>query len=259
MSKQEKGSKYRCFLLSISKNKEIVKFLNEFISSPDEVTDKDCWQPNANGNPGETTLTNLSEFLSDENNIDLRNWWLDPGIARGKLPTWDFVSSYTSNENQKGLILIEAKAHNREFNTTSDKCGSQSKQHSSSISEAVREANYGLNNLKQFQNESNEDEFKLKIEKAYQLSNRFAFAWKLANEGIPVVLVYLGFLNAEEMGNNFFQKHDDWHNYVINKTKSIIPQQAWNQTFEVNGTPLTFLIKSAKVEINPEVSVSKES
>lgn len=33
------------------------------------------------------------------------------------------------------------------------------------------------------------------------MSNRFAWAWKLATMEVPVVLVYLGFLNATEMGD----------------------------------------------------------
>ena len=31
----------------------------------------------------------------------------------------------------------------------------------------------------------------------YQLSNRFAWSWKPASIGVPVVLLYLGFLNAQ--------------------------------------------------------------
>ena len=33
----------------------------------------------------------------------------------------------------------------------------------------------------------------------YQLANRFAWAWKLADMGLPTILIYLGFLNAAEM------------------------------------------------------------
>ncbi|WP_432670549.1 hypothetical protein [Flavobacterium sp. SM2513] len=47
----------------------------------------------------------------------------------------------------------------------------------------------------------------------YQLSNRIAYAWWLANQVVPVVLIYLGFLNCEEMnyGNNrLFHSDIDW-------------------------------------------------
>ena len=39
----------------------------------------------------------------------------------------------------------------------------------------------------------------LSSKRHYQLSNRFAWAWKLADLRLPVVLVYLGFLKANEM------------------------------------------------------------
>jgi hypothetical protein len=41
--------------------------------------------------------------------------------------------------------------------------------------------------------------FALSANSHYQLSNRFAFAWKVAKMGTPVVLLYLGFLDAQEM------------------------------------------------------------
>ena len=33
----------------------------------------------------------------------------------------------------------------------------------------------------------------------YQMSNRFAQAWKLTSLGKPVILIYLGFIGCEEM------------------------------------------------------------
>ena len=40
-------------------------------------------------------------------------------------------------------------------------------------------------------------------DRCYQFSNRIAFAWKLVSLGIPVVLVYLGFLNDPGMRRPF--------------------------------------------------------
>ena len=46
----------------------------------------------------------------------------------------------------------------------------------------------------------------------YQLSNRFAWLWKLASLGIPVVLLYLGFLNAQDMTDDgpLFRSEEEW-------------------------------------------------
>ena len=86
----------------------------------------------------------------------------------------------------------------------------------------------------------------------YQLSNRFAFAWKLAVMKIPVVLVYLGFLDAHEMedqSRSLLKSPLQWNTCVLNKSNGMIPQEAWNKTFDVQGTPLSVLIRSASVGI----------
>jgi hypothetical protein len=43
------------------------------------------------------------------------------------------------------------------------------------------------------------DGWTLSRDSHYQLTNRFAWAWKLASMGVPVVLGYLGFQGAAEM------------------------------------------------------------
>jgi hypothetical protein len=61
------------------------------------------------------------------------------------------------------------------------------------IGSAIRQANTNLNLISPGWN--------LSGDLHYQLSNRFAWSWKLASLGIPVVLVYLGFLNANDMSD----------------------------------------------------------
>ena len=56
----------------------------------------------------------------------------------------------------------------------------------------MKEANAGLRKLPTGQ-------WALSTRHHYQLSNRFAWSWKLAMLGVPVVLLYLGFLNAQDM------------------------------------------------------------
>ncbi len=94
--------------------------------------------------------------------------------------------------------------------------------------------------------------FALSATSRYQLSNRFAFAWKLAKMGKPVVLVYLGFLNAHEMGDGtrvLLRDQVQWCRCVLARSEGTIPRGAWDRTFDVDGTPLTVLIRSAAVEI----------
>ena len=59
------------------------------------------------------------------------------------------------------------------------------------IAECIEKANISLAN-------QTELDWALSYENRYQMANRFAWSWKLTELGYPVVLVYLGFLMAEE-------------------------------------------------------------
>jgi hypothetical protein len=61
----------------------------------------------------------------------------------------------------------------------------------------------------------------------YQMSNRFAWAWKLADLGIPVILVHLGFLNAHEMNDKGrpFADHEDWTRAVMRHSQALFPAE----------------------------------
>ena len=79
----------------------------------------------------------------------------------------------------------------------------------------------------------------------YQISNRFAWSWKLAAGGIPVVLVYLGFLHAADRpGWKAFGSHEDWYHSVVQHSESLFPAEIWNREWLVNGTPFVALIRS---------------
>jgi hypothetical protein len=64
----------------------------------------------------------------------------------------------------------------------------------------------------------------------YQLANRFAWAWKVASLGVPVILVYLGFLNANEMVDQGtpFVNADTWCQRVVDYSRDSIPARAWD-------------------------------
>ena len=105
-------------------------------------------------------------------------------------PNWDIASTCTI-KGQRGLLLVEAKAHSAELGE-SDSCGSRNRGNHERIRWAITEAAAGLQT-------ATGSSWILSPDGHYQLSNRFAWSWKLASLGIPVVLLYLGFLNAEEM------------------------------------------------------------
>ena len=84
----------------------------------------------------------------------------------------------------------------------------------------------------------------------YQLANRFAWSWKLATLGKPVVLVYLGFLNAIEMkrgGTTTFRSDDDWKGALLEYSGDVVDSACWETELDVEGTTMLPLIRTAAV------------
>ncbi len=80
----------------------------------------------------------------------------------------------------------------------------------------------------------------------------FAWAWKLASLGVPVVLVYLGFLNAGEMKDRGEPLSDarHWQNIVQNHSESVVPVSVWVEPVLINCTPLHALIRSTEIALS---------
>ena len=91
----------------------------------------------------------------------------------------------------------------------------------------------------------------LPCETHYQMSNRFAWSWKLAELGKPVVLVYLGFLCADEMADQgeSFPYHAAWERAVHEHSQRLFPQEVWGQQWLINGVPFIPLILSTEEAI----------
>ena len=123
-------------------------------------------------------------------------------------PNWDIASTCTF-EGERGLLLIEAKAHGSELKPEGKSLRSNASPNSiknhERIGLAVAEANAELQSATGRQWFISRDDH-------YQLSNRFAWSWKLASLGIPVVLLYLGFLNAQDMAcdGRLFRCEAEW-------------------------------------------------
>jgi hypothetical protein len=237
-----KGSRLRCLLLTSQADEKVTEFLTSLVAPHAFVTPKDHWAPRGFLKPDEAKLGESPKFLTNTKDRDaLTHWWLaKPG--RANTPNWDLVST-CHLKDQRGLIMVEAKAHEGEF--SDDRCGATNQQNFRRIEQALDETTRGWNALV--------PGFALSVNSHYQLSNRFAFAWKLAKMGIPVVLVYLGFLDAYEMEDGsrvLLKNHAQWRDCVLEKSKGTIPPNAWDKTFDVDGTPLTVLICSAIVRVH---------
>lgn len=266
MSKTEKGSKYRCLLATSIAPPKIHRFLED-ICRPLQVTvtGNDEYFPKGFKRAKELILTsdNAKDFFEKQfTGIDFGHlkteikdkWWLTPEKG-GNTPNWDLVSSCTledgSEKPPKALIIVEAKAHKGELDKSGKKLKSDasadSKANHESIKKAIEEANDGLNKA------YGSKRFDISIDKCYQLSNRFAFAWKLAELKIPVILVYLGFINATEM-DNYFDDYDDWKEALLKHSKGIIPEEVWNNgPIKIDKTPIHPICKIVDIQAVPHI------
>lgn len=179
----------------------------------------------------------------------LINWWLAvPGRVR--IPNWD-IASTCRIEGKRGLLLVEAKAHDEELNL--EKAGKkQGKSESKNslrnrvqIIECVRQANQALSVDTQMP-------WSLSIEHNYQMSNRFTWAWKLTELGMPVILIYLGFLRAVEMKDRGTPLNDQaiWTELVVSHSNPLFPSKIWNQRWTLNGQLFIPLVKTIDLSLD---------
>ena len=132
-------------------------------------------------------------------------------------------------------MLVEAKAHTSELESDGKKLDRDatagSRRNHERIGEAIEEANRDLRSITRL------EAWELSRDSCYQMSNRFAWAWKLARLGTPVVLVYLGFLNAIEMSDRGdpFSEHADWVDCVKEHAKGKVPEEAWDRAWELKN------------------------
>jgi hypothetical protein len=78
----------------------------------------------------------------------------------------------------------------------------------------------------------------------YQFSNRVAFAWKVASQGVPTVLIYLGLTGDRGISSDPLRDNDHWRETVLNSTREFFFPSLWERPIHCNGTPLWLLIRS---------------
>lgn len=183
----------------------------------------------------EARLGETPGFLTDEQRHIVTDWWLAvPQDAN--TPNWDIISTCTV-AGRRGLVLVEAKAHAGELKPN-DCCGARHGDNRQKIKDAIDDASRMLG-----------ENWRLSIDSHYQLSNRFAWAWRLASLGIPVVLVYLGFLNGNEMSKPF-TGHPAWEHCLLTYAEGTVPRSVWNSgEIQVNATPVIPLMRSVDVNV----------
>ena len=112
---QQKGSKPRCHLLTDGSNEQVARNLTRLIEGWGLVNSDDQWMPRGFMDLEEAQLHDAPHLLDvSAYGQALKSWWFAaPGGAQMS-PNWDIASTCTI-EGRKGLLLIEAKAHDAEL------------------------------------------------------------------------------------------------------------------------------------------------
>jgi len=253
---ERRGSKPRCHLLTHGSPDAVATRLAVLVSPFANVTPSDHWMPLGFDDISEATLPEAERLLPAEVRLELKRWWLAVPSRKAMTPNWDIASTCTI-EGKPGMVLIEAKAHDKELineevgkRYTNSSATEGSRRNHEQIGTAIAAASAALA-------ENTRLPWALSRDSHYQMGNRFAWAWKLTGLGIPVVLIYLGFLNAKEMidlGRPFVEA-EDWENVVKGHSKVLFPAEVWDRRWTCGGQSLIPLIRSLDVPLNNEGSV----
>jgi hypothetical protein len=175
----------------------------------------------------------LLELLEDDRADQLIDWWFYKYRDNSTTPYWDLVSTCKIN-GKKGFLLVEAKAHLNELSQTPCIATSRNKHH---IEAALNVINESLGTS-------------LSISTSYQLSNRIAYAWWLASQGYPTILMYIGFIDCEHWrAKDGFKKEEDWikafdsYAGLINSV-NLFKKENWIKTRKSNFICINRSIKS---------------
>ncbi len=247
LGKDSRGSRPRCVLLVDGKREEVASRLTRLVGHPAvTVSHNDCWWPYGkpaykegswDNDPVQEAELVKVDILSHSQRRDLRKWWLAVN-GRARTPTWDIASSCKIH-GESGVLLVEAKAHRNELWRQADKCHSKRPENRERICRAIAKAAAGLQSV-------TGNPWNISSETHYQLANRFAWSWKIASLGMPVVLVYLGFLNADEMEKDgeVFHSAQSWEDTLKSYGEGIVDNSCWGKWLEVGGVPFLPLIQA---------------
>lgn len=181
----------------------------------------------------------------------MRDWWRADPRPETRTPNWDIASTCLI-DGQRGLLLVEAKAHRGELSNGGKRFNKKSnKENHERIGRAIAEANECLRSATKL-------DWNPSSTYCYQMSNRFAWAWKLCSLGYSVALVYLGFIDANEMTLPFYDE-DEWVKFVKEHSARLFPAEIWGRNIRINGASLMPIIRHSCLRLNGEDASTRQS
>ncbi|MBI4331301.1 MAG: hypothetical protein HY673_08480 [Chloroflexi bacterium] len=205
------------------------------------VQANDLWMPKGHDKPEEARLDRWDlQVLSTANRRDLRDWWLVH--KRGaNTPNWDLASTCTV-QGTRGIALVEAKAHTQELKTEgkylAPNASKNSRENHDRIGQAIAQASRALEKVV--------PGVSLSRDKRYQLANRIAWSWKVASLGLPVVLVYLGFLGDTDMSDvgDPFRDDEHWRRVMGEHMSGVVPEGFPERWIDCGAAPMCMVVRS---------------
>jgi hypothetical protein len=185
-------------------------FLREFsdlLATPEVDVADARYMPRGYGKPAEARLESFGPVVLPGHPAWSRvaDWWLRHSKG-ANTPNWD-IAVTAMIEGRPGLVLVEAKANVPELSRAgkpmSTGASKRSQQNHEQIGHAIEQANTGWRSVA--------PEARLTRDSHYQLANRLAFVWKLASEGVPILLLYLGFTGDDGIADAGEPLRDDSH------------------------------------------------
>ncbi|MHC1576896.1 MAG: hypothetical protein ACXQTE_06030 [Methanosarcinaceae archaeon] len=218
------------------------------VASP-KVTHYSRYAPLGYRNPDEARLEKWCPNHFGNRSVweDLHDWWL-VNKKGANTPNWDIVL-IVEIENKKGLILVEAKANVPELDAGGKSKPSNSeasRQNHDRIGEAIEGASEGLSSIA--------SQIAIGRDTHYQLSNRLAYTWKIASLGIPVILLYLGFLGDTGITNvgSYFTDSKHWESEIAKHFSQVGADGLLCKRFRLTGAPFWILQGSREIiQISP--------
>jgi hypothetical protein len=248
---QQRGSKPRCHTLTHGDSARRAATLTALIAPWGEVGSDDLCMPDGFSDVGEAQLHAAVRLLPDDVRSALKSWWLAVPSPNATTPNWDIASTCRIGDD-RGLLLIEAKAHQGELQK--EECGksltfpvsANSMRNHVRIGACLDEASIAL----AFETGR---PWALSRDHHYQLSNRFAWAWKLTELAVPVILVYLGFLGCDDMAKDsaIIATEAEWEHLVKAHSAPIAPPEVWSHAWRLHGQAFVPLIRSLSVPLLP--------
>ena len=251
MSEEIIGSAFKVYrgsqkhILDLLDSSRLFQILNDLFADTDvQFRDDENCQPRGRKIPEEWTLRKFcKKYYNGQFDYQaFDNWWV-PDQYRN--PQWDLLATCTIKD-KAGILLVEAKANDKELVTEGKefdvKASEQSKINYAKIGNCIAEAAQGLN--------KHIGDVYISKDTHYQLSNRVASAWKLAQCGLPTVLLYLGFTGDEGIrdAGEPFADDNHWQRVMGVYMAGVLPLHFPNKLIDVEGrATMQMFVKSLPV------------